>query len=138
MCGGISFVLIIYGLGGSTGSGCDLSEPRTVESLGQFKLPPSAKLLRTNCGGMQGMWAEAHFEMLPSDLAVFLSSTSIKPPLLNTGKPDKLWCGCSEEVKAVTSYLYGSYEVGSDWLEEVFIDTSDPTLYKVYFTVLGG
>jgi hypothetical protein len=119
---------------------CNVSNPKGIEEVAEFKLPPSAKLLTSGCGGMQGWEAAASFEMKPSDLNTFLATTSVKPPLSNSNRPEKLHCGCDDNEK-ITDYLYGqylSYNKNHSWEEEVFIDTHDKDLYTVYFNVLGG
>ncbi len=140
-CFGIPLLALViwatsWGEGGfGFDSACNISSPRAVESIGEFKLPPSSKLLYASCGGMQGMWAEAHFSMKPDELNVFLATTNIKSPLSNTLRPSKLICDCG--ANKVADYLYGGSKK-SEWEEEVFIDTHDKNLYMVYFTVLGG
>jgi hypothetical protein len=108
-----------------------------IESVARIKLPPSTAKLSSACGGMQGWWAEAYFDMEPSDLAVFVNSTNVKLPLSTTGKPEKLECHPCNDLPNLKSYLYGTYN-SSDWFEEIFIDTSNPARYRVYFTLLAG
>src|SRR3954467_1332824 len=64
ICGAVIFigglVLLANALKGMDGflnyPQCTISNPKGVEEVAQFKLPPSAKLLKAGCGGMQG-WA---------------------------------------------------------------------------------
>jgi len=44
---------------GNTKSICDISNPAGIEEIAEFKFPPSAKLLTSGCGGMQG-WEHGH------------------------------------------------------------------------------
>src|SRR5689334_18072643 len=120
----------LYGNSGT----CEISN---VEGLAGIKLPPSATHINSGCGGMQGWWAEAYFDMKPSDLAVFVESTNVKLPLSTIGKPEKLECYPCNDLTNLKSYLYGTYN-SPDWFEEIFIDTSNPSLYRVYFTLLAG
>src|SRR5437868_15020524 len=102
-------------------------------------MPTSATHIKSLCGGMQGIWSEAYFDMKPSDLAVFVNSTNVKLPLSTTGKPEKLECYPCNDLTNLKSYLYGTYYIDeSQLLEEVFIDTSNPARYRVYFTLLVG
>src|SRR5262249_51246944 len=139
ICGGVIYiaflVVLVNALGGEHGlfsNSCNASQPSLVEGMAQFKLPPSASHLQSNCGGMQGTWAEARFEMRPSDLPVFVNSTRIKLPLSSTGKPEKLNCElyCSDLTNMKT-YLYGTYSA-NEWREEIFIDTTNQDRYVVY------
>lgn len=115
---------------------CAPSNPAGIEAIAQFRLPPSAKLLASNCGGLQGWVAWAKFEMSPSDLDTFLATTHTKPPLSSTNRPQQLRCHFTDG-QDIPDYLYGGYS-GFKWEEEVFIDTHDRSRYIVYFTVLGG
>ena len=115
---------------------CNVSNPSGIEDVAHFKFPPSAKLLTSGCGGFQGWSAWTSFEMKPSDLTLFLATTSVKAPLSSNNRPEKISCFCDEPQK-ITNYLYGEYR-SFKWEEEVFIDTHDKNLYTVYFTVLGG
>jgi len=128
------FFLLPAALEGFLDSECESSEPLAVEGIAHIKLPPSATNLQSGCGGLQGMWAEAHFDMNPSGLATFVTSTNVSLPLSSTGKPDRLECCGNLNVK---SYLYGTYNA-PEWFEEIFIDTSNPESYRVYFTLLAG
>ena len=142
ICGAVAYLIFLVAVASAIGSlfqnSCDPSSPAAVEGMGQFKLPPSASHLQSNCGGMQGFWAEASFEMNPADLRTFVKTTRVKLPLSSTGKPVKLncehYCNALTDVK---SYLYGTYS-GSEWDEEIFIDTTNPNSYAVYYTALGG
>jgi hypothetical protein len=116
---------------------CKPTNPSGIESVTHMKLPPSASNLASFCGGMQGIWAEANFDMKPADLAVFVNSTHIRLPLSANDKPEKLKCLSCSELTDVVSYLYGTYSA-EEWFEEIFIDTSNPSLYRVYFTLLAG
>jgi hypothetical protein len=108
-----------------------------VEGIAHIKLPPSATHIKSGCGGMQGIWAEAYFDMKPSDSVMFVNSTNVKLPLSTTGKPEKLECYPCNDLPNLKSYLYGTYSA-EEWFEEIFIDTSNPAQYRVYFTLLAG
>jgi len=116
-------------------SECDISTPSGIENVAHFKFPPSAKLLTSGCGGFQSLSASTSFEMKPSDLNVFLTTTNVKMPLSSNRKPSKLYCQCDENGE-INNFLYGEYNK-SGWYEEVFIDTHDKNLYTVYFTIRG-
>jgi hypothetical protein len=131
------FLLLPAALDGFLDSECESSEPLAVEGIARIKLPPSATNLQSGCGGLQGMWAEAYFDMKPSDLAVFVNSTNVKLPLSTTGKPETLECYPCNDLPNLKSYLYGTYSA-EEWFEEIFIDTSNPARYRVYFTLLAG
>lgn len=123
LCAVISAGVFIYVLLGaidqSFSNQCAASQPRKVEGLADFKLPPSGNLVFASCGGMQGMWAEAHFEMKPDELKTFLATTSVAN-LSTSDKPEKLFCTCGEDVAATDSYLYGIYD-SPEWLEECLL-----------------
>lgn len=143
LCGGIGVGVFIYAMSlmGEAislvnSNNCPASEPDKVESMALFKLPPSGNLIFSLCGGMQGTLVEAHFEMKPDDLKTFLATTSVAN-LSTSDKPEELYCTCDQDVVTVGNYLYGIYE-SPEWLEEVFIDTTNPNRYIVYFTVLAG
>jgi hypothetical protein len=116
---------------------CDPATPSGIESVTHMKLPPSATNLTSFCGGWQGIGAEAQFDMEPSDLATFVNSTNVKLPLSPSNKPEKLKCFSCGKFTEVDSYLYGTYSA-PEWFEEIFIDTSNPAHYRVYFTLLAG
>ncbi len=137
--------LVSADLGGNfletiTSNACESDYPELIEEAAQIKLPPSATRLQSSCRSSYDS-AAAYFDMNPSDLAVFVKSTNVKMPLASTGKPAKLECSTCNKLTGVTSYLYGTYETHYDtdlWFEEIFIDTSNPAQYRVYFTVLAG
>ncbi|MEO8608460.1 MAG: hypothetical protein ABI690_11280 [Chloroflexota bacterium] len=99
-------------------------------------MPPSTAHLQSNCDGLNNWWAEAQFDMDPSDVNAFVSSTDVKLPLSVTIQPSTLGC-CDQMTDKVKSYLYGATG-GDEWFEEIFIDTSNPVQYRVYFTLLAG
>jgi hypothetical protein len=115
---------------------CESTYPPLVEAVADIKLPPSATHLKSSCRAEKD-WAEAYFDMKPSDLDVFVNSTNIKLPLSITGKPDKLECIVCNRLTDLKSYLYGTYRSGERF-EEIFIDTSNPAQWRVYFTLLAG
>lgn len=134
----ILFIQALTGLGDMFDSPmCKPATPSGVEGIAHIKLPPSMTNLASGCGGMQGIWAEAYFDMKPSDLAVFVNSTNVKLPLSTRGRPEKLECYPCNDLPNLKSYLYGTYSA-SEWFEEIFIDTSNPAQYRVYFTLLAG
>lgn len=144
-CAGVLYIgftlLFIYALG-SMGDMfdspmCESTNPSGVEGIAHIKLPPSATNLQSGCGGMQGIWAEANFDMQPSDLTLFVDTTNVKLPLSTIDKPDKLECYPCNDLTNLKSYLYGTYSA-AEWFEEIFIDTSNPAQYRVYFTLLAG
>jgi hypothetical protein len=144
-CAGIFYIgftlLFIYSLS-SMGDMFDspICEPTNssgIESVAQIQLPPSMSNLRSMCGGMQGIWATAYFDMKPSDLNVFVNSTKVKLPLSTTGRLGQMKCGLCNDMTNLRSYLYGTYSA-EEWFEEIFIDTSNPAQYRVYFTLLAG
>jgi len=113
--------------------------PDELESFAQISLPESYENLESICGGMQGWYAEAKFDINPDDLEAFLESTLITPDSLSsTEMPDYTHSGYFRPIEEpVTSYLYGSQWDG-DWFEEVIVDTSNPERWTVYFTLLAG
>jgi hypothetical protein len=119
----------------------DSSNAFVSESIGHFELPPSANNISTACGGMrngmQGVWTWTYFDMQPADLNVFVNTTMVKLPLSKTGRPDKLECYPCNDISNLKSYLYGRYSI-EEWFEEIFIDTSNPAQWRVYFTLLAG
>jgi hypothetical protein len=127
--------LALAGMFGS--SACEPTNPSGIESVTQIKLPPSATNLESTCAGLQGVGAAAAFDMKPSELALFVNSTHVKLPLSATGKPETLKCLLCSALPDVKSYLYGTYS-RDEWFEEIFIDTSNPAQYRVYFTLLAG
>jgi hypothetical protein len=143
-CAGVLFVIVFMllvaqtlnapgDLFGNSGT----CEPSNVEGIAHIKLPSSATHVESGCGGLQGIWADAHFDMNPSDLKTFVNSTNVKLPLSITGKPKTLECHPCNDLTNLKSYLYGTYSA-PEWFEEIFIDTSNPAQYRVYFTLLAG
>ncbi|MFN8372416.1 MAG: hypothetical protein U0694_06020 [Anaerolineae bacterium] len=132
------------GLGEMFADNCATDVPDHIlrtEGLANFEFPPSAANIWTSCGGLQGWWAEARFEMSPVDLDAFIQSTRIRRLQLTTSAPADLQ-GSNPLLRDVLNvpepYLYGYYSSGSDYLQEVFIDTSDPNLYRVHILLSAG
>jgi hypothetical protein len=108
-----------------------------VFSLG-FVVPPSAK--NPECasrGGLGYSDVALRFDMLPSDLAAFLSSTGVKTPLSGDPLPDYVYTEFLGLLnsKSIKSHLYGHYSPEGVVGENILIDTSDPNRYIVY---IGG
>jgi hypothetical protein len=121
-------------LTGIYGNACPSFFPPAIEDWGHFKLPPSFRNLESACGGMQGWFAAARFEMSPQDLDTFIDGTSIERPLTTRLDP-KNRLNNDPILKKMKSYLYGTAKGG--W-QTVVIDTSNPDSYKVYFNTFGG
>ncbi len=144
VCCGTGFVVVtLFTLAGMSAFGynsCDPKTPKNTEELGQFKLPPSVRNLRSSCFGIQGWLGNAQFEMSPSDLDYFVSHLQIKPPLARNGIPadDDL----ATKASTLTSFLQGSYQTeyknGKSFSQVVLIDTSSSTQYLVYVDFGGG
>jgi hypothetical protein len=121
-------------------SGCSPSDITELENAGQFKLPPSAQHLKSDCFGMQGWDGQAEFDMAPSDLNVFVTSTKLESPLSNDGllKDDGL-ATLSSQAKSYLHGRYDSYVTKTDttYYQEVLVDTTNPTQYHVYIK-FGG
>ncbi len=127
------------GIDGLFGNSCPPDTPESIEDIAQFTLPPSAENLWSLCVSMQGWSAEARFDMSPDDLDVFISSVWLETTLNNSGVPR--YISFFEEglmFEDMTSYLYSLETSGTDLLQEILIDTSNPRLYTVYMEVLGG
>jgi hypothetical protein len=123
---------------GLASNSCESTEPPAVESLGRFKLPPSADNLWSWCWGMQGWFAYARFEILPEELNILVTNSLVELPLSSSQKPDDFDFP-DENVESVTTYLYGKYESRQEEIsQEILVDTSNPALYTVYISVLGG
>jgi hypothetical protein len=120
-------------------NGCFTDEPDKIQAIGRFSLPPSAKLLETECSGLQGYYAAAKFEMNPGDLNTFIRSTSIKTNFQTKTDMSKLNWAVQKVIKnnIPTSYLHSKVDF-PEFLQEVLIDTSDPNRYTVYIGVLVG
>jgi hypothetical protein len=117
---------------------CPESDPNQIEEVARFRLPPSTSNLWSWCGGMQGWAAYARFEMSPSDLNGFVSSTIVQPPLSTIGRPERLIASDQSEIPdEVSLYLYGLYD-SAEFDQEIFIDISDAEKYIVYLSVLAG
>ena len=120
---------------------CPETSPKEVEDFAHFKLPPSARNLISDCSGMQGIVANAKFEMSPTDLNAFIASTLIDKPLsTNSGMPDTGELFGFDE-KAVKSYLYGKYDhpaPNGGVYEDILVDTTNPTTYVVYVNYSAG
>ena len=81
VCIGVAYIMLmasIAGLGSAFQNDCPVSEPHTVEDWGRYKLPPSARILTSECGGGVGVFGHSSFEMNPKDLKVFLLVHSSK------------------------------------------------------------
>lgn len=115
---------------------CDPQNPSGIQEVARIELPPSYSNLKSTCGGVQGWWAQANFDMAPSDLDLFLASTNIESLQPTTELSESLE-GNYEEIGYVTSYLYGS-DNRDEWYEEVVINTGNPKRWTVYFLLLGG
>lgn len=120
-------------------SGCDESKPEQIEDLAQFKLPPSYRNLKSFCVGMQGYGADASFEMNPSELNAFITTTKVSLPLFNETSPDIKISndGLNKKASQMDSYLYGKYET-FEFTQEILIDTSDSKRYVVHIIASGG
>lgn len=117
---------------------CDPQNPAGIEEIAQIKLPPSFSNLESHCGGLQGWIANAKFDIDPDELDLFLQSTSIRPPLSSTELPTRPnSIHFPQGAEGIESYLYGSNQ-RPEWFEEVIVDTSDPSRWVVYFTLLAG
>ena len=86
---------------------CDPSNPDGIQAVARIDLPPSYSNLWSTCGGMQGWWAEARFEIVPDDLGVFLSSTDIAELEPLTEKPDRIYSSQIPDMTHLASFLYG-------------------------------
>jgi hypothetical protein len=107
----------------------------SIERVTGIELPATASDVSAKCGGFANWFAEVQFDMKPSDLNVFVNSTNIKSPLSKTMRP--LALGCCSRLTGFTSHLYGVHmKNGGEWFEEIFIDTSNPAQWRVYFTLL--
>jgi hypothetical protein len=121
----------VFGMGMLVGMGCPSFFPFLVEENAKFTLPPSAHNIISACGGMQGWMAQARFEMSPDDLDNLLASTFLTQPLTEIAPEERL-----DDVENMSSYLYGRSTSGL-W-QEIIINTSDPNVYTVYITTIGG
>lgn len=148
ICTAISIIFLINLLNGLSnlgefmGNTCS-DEPRSVEGMARFDLPPSYDNLTSFCGGMQGWWAEAHFDMSPDDLDMLINSLWLEMKLseFSDGLDDdmKQHLFISEEDNAtIKTGFYGYSESGNDLVQKILIDTTNPELYRVYLVVLGG
>jgi hypothetical protein len=132
-----SYATFSYLLNIFRGDSCQ-SNPYIVENIAHISLPSTAQILGADCGE-QERWAEIRFDLNSADLTNFVGSTNIELPLSTSNKPEKLKCRAvvCGHINNITSYLYGTYSA-EEWFEEIFIDTSNPSLYRVYFTLLAG
>lgn len=127
-----------------TRSACDASNSdgiNNTEAIGRFQFPPSASDIVSSCFGMQGWGLFTTFTMAANDLMVFQASTQISEegwaavlPAESRGVPSASIIIASENL---TSLLYGIYSSGG-FQQEILIDTSATTLYRVQVTVFGG
>ena len=118
----------------STRNLCETSS--SVERMAGVTFPTSATHMEFGFWSGDSHAAIAYFDVKPSDLAVFVNSTHVKLPLSSTAKPDKLECYPCNNLSDLKSYLYGTYRAGAR-VEEIFIDTSNSELYRVYFTLIA-
>jgi hypothetical protein len=127
------FFNLFLPLEGLFGNGCPSQFPSQIEEAARFRLPPSARNLESLCTGMQGWIAQANFDIDPQDIDVLIDSTSILRPLSSTNVPEAL----QDDIAAqnIETYLYGQAESG--W-QKIFIDTTDPNVYRVYLSAQGG
>lgn len=120
-------------------SSCESESPNIFEGRAQVSLPPSYDNFQSTCGGIQGWWAEAVFDINSDELELFLSSTHIDMSTLSNGLPDQARSVYLRNNPPMPApYLWATYNEESDWVEEVIVDTSNPNRWTVYFTVLGG
>ena len=120
-------------------SSCESESPNIFEGRAQVSLPPSYDNFQSTCGGMQGWWAEAIFDINSDELELFLSSTHIDISSLWNGLPDQVHSVYFRNNPSMPApYLWATYNEERDWFEEVIVDTSNPNRWTVYFTVLGG
>jgi hypothetical protein len=126
-------------LAGFVSNGCFTDDPEKIQALARFRLPAGAKLLETECQGLQGWYAAAKFEMNPGDLNTFIRSKSIKTNFQTKTDMSKLNWAVQKVIKnnIPTSYLHSKVDF-PEFLQEVLIDTSDPNRYTVYIGVLVG
>jgi len=145
LCGVASLLIYIAigkslaGLEGMMGNNCPNDEPANAESYGRFELPPSYTNLKSFCGGMQGWSVDASFNMKPEDLDALVESLWLEADLQPTGEPQHIFFRDGETpFEEIASYLYAVTTSGTDLLQEVLIDTSDPESYFVYLVILAG
>lgn len=128
--------------------GCKVDEPGGIEqteALGQFDFPPGAVNMSARCSGMQGWWLEASFDMPSAELGIFQSSTEVVSAQWMTSLPpaDSIqpYSLPTRDLftwsEGMQSLLYGAYSV-NEFSQEILIDTSNPTLFRVKILVLGG
>lgn len=131
--------MAIEGLAVMSGSnsGCSTEDSAPFEGYARVTLPEDYSNFWSSCGGMQGWWAEAQFDIDPNDLDEFLETTNIDMPLSSEPLPSRIYVANASSIKARDNLLYGLYDT-VDWLEEIVVDTNDPDRWTVYFTVLGG
>lgn len=116
---------------------CDPSNPDGIQDVARIELPPSYSNLSSTCGGLQGWFAYASFDIDPDELHTFVSTTNITTLEQLTTQPEQIYYLHFEELQPLSAFRYGLSDE-DEWLEEVIVDTSNPSRWTVYFTLLAG
>jgi|GEM_PF-5662671 len=122
---------------GGNNSGCGTDDTAPFEGYAQVILPDNIENFISLCGGFQGWWAEAKFDIHPTDLEQFLSTTNIEYPLTITELPSRIHVPFQPDVLELENILYGISDE-YEWLEEIVVDTRRSDKWTVYFVVLAG
>ena len=151
ICAAIPIILFcilsnsLSNLGEAFGNSCPSDEPHSVEGMARFRLPSSYDNFWSDCGGMQGWWAEAHFDMSPDDLDSLISNLWLDVELVefSTGLEEItvkhiIFSQSADDPSNIQTGFYGYSESDADLVQEILIDTTNPELYRVYLVVLRG
>jgi hypothetical protein len=109
---GIGFLILVNALANFPGydSACGVEDSSVFESIAQVTLPDDYSNFSSSCGGMQGWWAEARFDINPDDLDEFLETTHIELPLTTNPLPSRIYVANASSIKATGNLLYGLYD----------------------------
>ncbi|WP_162909940.1 hypothetical protein [Aggregatilinea lenta] len=117
---------------GELSEACEPTNPREIEDIAWFKLPPGYRNLVSSCFGFQGWGGHARFEIDPSDLDTFIASTRIEGPFSMEEMPTSSYFPTN-----LPSHLYGKYET-LRFSQHILIDTSTQESYVIYVEVFSG
>lgn len=118
--------------------------PYRLESLGEFRLPSSVRILDTVAdNGSNWCVVATKFELPSADLQLFAKSTRIKALTPNAQviwqeNHEKYIRKLGYDLASVNSYLFGYKNTNYFNQQYIFVDTSDPDKYIVYLVIEQG
>lgn len=139
-------IVVISEAAGSVGqwlsfdSGCLGTKPYSTEKIEEItgiSIPPDVTELQAEASGIQDCEIFLSFSIKPDDLSDFVSSTYVKMPLIK-GKPsgyfDNPPSTLNWSLDNQKTYLVAEGEKNGN-RQYIAVDTSNPRLYIVYFSL---